>query len=545
MGGMQGLSQQQQQQQALGARQQSMGTVHPGGVNGSLPQMRQYSAPSLGGMGGGLSAGGVSAGPAGGQRLGGAGMQLAGGAGQPPGMPGLLGSPGGGYAQGDLLAMAMRKQQQGQQQQQVHPGLAPGLGGMMKGIAPGMSAGPGVLQQLGPGGGQGAPGMLGGDGMMPGQPGAPDMGGPAFDMASDFPSLGGPRPGQGPGGAPGQGMPGVPHLGGPGGPMGMGGPGGPMGMPPSKPQSEFSIQSEDFPELPGAPKAPGQGGSDDEQHRHMQQGGIMAQQPHAVRPGHFAGDGRAAVAGFPGGPRGLPQQQQAGHFPLQQGAFGNPSQQPAGAPAGDAPQAAGGGAARYGLLGLLSVIRMQDPDLTTLALGTDLTMLGLNLNSTDSLWKTFASPWADAPAAGEPELSLPECFLTQQPPRLQPQLLNRFQLETLFYAFYSMPGDEGQLYAAEELYNRGWLYHKEHKLWLARVDGSPPVEKTTAFERGSFWVFDSSTWQRARKDNFVLSYDAVEVRPSAAAQAAAAQAQAASQGPPVQPTHPGHPAAVQ
>ena len=38
---------------------------------------------------------------------------------------------------------------------------------------------------------------------------------------------------------------------------------------------------------------------------------------------------------------------------------------------------------RFGLLGLLSVIRMQDPDLTTLALGTDLTTLGLNLNSSE------------------------------------------------------------------------------------------------------------------------------------------------------------------
>jgi hypothetical protein len=36
---------------------------------------------------------------------------------------------------------------------------------------------------------------------------------------------------------------------------------------------------------------------------------------------------------------------------------------------------------RFGLLGLLSVIRMTDPDLNTLALGTDLTTLGLNLNS--------------------------------------------------------------------------------------------------------------------------------------------------------------------
>lgn len=34
------------------------------------------------------------------------------------------------------------------------------------------------------------------------------------------------------------------------------------------------------------------------------------------------------------------------------------------------------GDGRYGLLGLLHVIRMTDPDLTMLALGTDLTSLG-------------------------------------------------------------------------------------------------------------------------------------------------------------------------
>ena len=37
----------------------------------------------------------------------------------------------------------------------------------------------------------------------------------------------------------------------------------------------------------------------------------------------------------------------------------------------------------YGLLGLLGVIRMTDPDVTMLAVGTDLTTLGLNLNSTE------------------------------------------------------------------------------------------------------------------------------------------------------------------
>ena len=73
---------------------------------------------------------------------------------------------------------------------------------------------------------------------------------------------------------------------------------------------------------------------------------------------------------------------------------------------------------RFGLLGLLSVIRMSDPDLTTLALGTDLTTLGLNLNSRENLYKTFASPWADEPVRGEPEFVLPPCY-DQKAPQLQ------------------------------------------------------------------------------------------------------------------------------
>jgi len=68
---------------------------------------------------------------------------------------------------------------------------------------------------------------------------------------------------------------------------------------------------------------------------------------------------------------------------------------------------------RFGLLGLLSVIQMTNPDLNTLALGTDLTTLGLNLNSTESLYSTFASPWADGPSRREPEFSLPMCYYMQ------------------------------------------------------------------------------------------------------------------------------------
>jgi hypothetical protein len=41
------------------------------------------------------------------------------------------------------------------------------------------------------------------------------------------------------------------------------------------------------------------------------------------------------------------------------------------------------GAERYGMMGLLGVVRMSNSDLNLLALGTDLTVLGLNLSSTE------------------------------------------------------------------------------------------------------------------------------------------------------------------
>lgn len=72
----------------------------------------------------------------------------------------------------------------------------------------------------------------------------------------------------------------------------------------------------------------------------------------------------------------------------------------------------------YGLLGLLSVIRTSDADLASLALGIDLTTLGLNLNSSEDLHKTFGSPWSDEPAKGDPEFSVPQCYYSKQPPIL-------------------------------------------------------------------------------------------------------------------------------
>jgi len=78
----------------------------------------------------------------------------------------------------------------------------------------------------------------------------------------------------------------------------------------------------------------------------------------------------------------------------------------------------------FGLLGLLSVIRMSDPDLTSLALGIDLTTLGLNLNSSENLHKTFGSPWTDESAKGDPEFTVPQCYFAKQPPALHVRFLH-------------------------------------------------------------------------------------------------------------------------
>ncbi|XP_020588736.1 probable NOT transcription complex subunit VIP2 isoform X2 [Phalaenopsis equestris] len=166
---------------------------------------------------------------------------------------------------------------------------------------------------------------------------------------------------------------------------------------------------------------------------------------------------------------------------------------------------------RFGLLGLLGVIRGNDPNLTSLAMGMDLTTLGLNLLSPPGdLHKKFSSPWSDEPAKGESEYSIPTCYNSKPPPTLTGHFA-KFHLGTLFYIFYSMPKDDAQLFAAYELHSRLWFYHRELQLWLIR--SGEPLVKTQTYERGSYHYFDPSTWQTIRKDNFVLNYEALEKKP--------------------------------
>lgn len=172
-------------------------------------------------------------------------------------------------------------------------------------------------------------------------------------------------------------------------------------------------------------------------------------------------------------------------------------------------------AEKFSLKGLLSIFRMENPDLNTLVLGSDLTTLGLNLNQPDDwpLYMSFLSPWMESNTTKtlpEQNFHLPACYNVQLAPPALSKIRN-FSDETLFYIFYSMPRDAMQEAAAQELTNRNWRYHKELKLWLTKEPGVEPIQRTPQYERGHYIFFDYMLWEKLKKE-FLLIYDALEDR---------------------------------
>jgi CCR4-NOT transcription complex subunit 2 len=194
---------------------------------------------------------------------------------------------------------------------------------------------------------------------------------------------------------------------------------------------KFSVTTEDFPALPGAPVGGGNGSLTGQPDSSLLLGGngtsLTAQSTGSsfgsgpVSRGSSGGglygvdldngiDGSGLLGagglGGLGGLTGLQSGSNHGSALLQQrsstpGSTGAPM--PNSGPGSAAGSALGGD---FGLLGLLSVIRMTDADRNGLALGTDLTMLGLNLNTNDNLYSNFASPWSDAPTTKEPHFQV-------------------------------------------------------------------------------------------------------------------------------------------
>jgi len=243
--------------------------------------------------------------------------------------------------------------------------------------------------------------------------------------------------------------------------------------------SEFQMSNEDFPALPGAPQSDG-----------VSSGSIM--------------DSLKLSEMTPEQELKHQQQQRKG---IQTGPDGMVTNIPATMVTD-----------QFGMIGLLTFIRAAetDPNLVSLALGTDLTTLGLNLNSDVNLFPTFGGPWADTPCRPQDiDFHVPHEYLTNTTIRdkLAPVKLNRYKDDILFFLFYTNVGDVLQLAAAAELHNRDWRYHKEERLWITRAPGMIPTEKCATYERGTYYFFDVTTWRKVPKE-FHLDYDKLEDRPS-------------------------------
>ncbi|XP_046845670.1 CCR4-NOT transcription complex subunit 2-like [Xenia sp. Carnegie-2017] len=173
---------------------------------------------------------------------------------------------------------------------------------------------------------------------------------------------------------------------------------------------------------------------------------------------------------------------------------------------------------QFGMIGLLTFIRAAEtePNLVTLALGSDLTTLGLNLNSPESLYQTFGSPFSDSPCRPhEIDFNVPpeyriNSFIRE---KLSSFKLGRYGEDVLFYLYYTNEGDVLQLAAAAELYSRDWRYHKDERVWLTRVPGVEPLQKTDVYERGTYYIFDYVNWRKIAKE-FHLEYKKLEEKPS-------------------------------
>ena len=69
--------------------------------------------------------------------------------------------------------------------------------------------------------------------------------------------------------------------------------------------------------------------------------------------------------------------------------------------------------------------------------------------------------------------------------------------ESLFYIFYDAPRDAEQEYAAMELTNRNWRYHKGLGLWITKEQSfGEPRQISADAEAGRYIVFNIKTWTR-------------------------------------------------
>ncbi|KAJ5078654.1 ccr4-not transcription complex subunit 3 [Anaeramoeba ignava] len=90
-----------------------------------------------------------------------------------------------------------------------------------------------------------------------------------------------------------------------------------------------------------------------------------------------------------------------------------------------------------------------------------------------------------------------------------PNIINKLDLETLFYIFYFEPGTYQQYLAAKRLKQNGWSFHTQLSTWFHRKEF--PEQTTETYERGAYVHFDfKDDWKEKSLDSFQFDYQYLE-----------------------------------
>ncbi|KAI2624263.1 hypothetical protein GGR54DRAFT_595781 [Hypoxylon sp. NC1633] len=153
---------------------------------------------------------------------------------------------------------------------------------------------------------------------------------------------------------------------------------------------------------------------------------------------------------------------------------------------------------KWGLKGLRTLMQNY-PDYNATITGLDPNSLGLDLNTPQQLSTQIFSLFNDTPPRPAlPEFRLPDCYNVNNVQPLENKISN-FNEETLMWIFYSCPGDFKQYWAAHELYNRQWRWHKKLKMWLTKDELLQPRPLSTQHEEGYYVVWNTTDWRKERR----------------------------------------------
>ncbi|KAK7748548.1 transcriptional regulator [Cytospora paraplurivora] len=155
---------------------------------------------------------------------------------------------------------------------------------------------------------------------------------------------------------------------------------------------------------------------------------------------------------------------------------------------------------KWGIKGLLTLMAKY-PSYHALAHGMNPAELGLDLSSDIN----------EAPKPLLPKFSLPECYTVRNTQPIEQKMPN-FTEETLLYMFYANPQDKHQYLAAQQLYSRGWRWHKVHRFWLTKDIEMQPLSISPEAERGYYVIWNIKEWVRERRE-LVLRYSDLETFP--------------------------------